>query len=150
VQDVTPATRRLIFARDKHRCRVPGCRSARNIEIHHIVHREDGGSHEPSNLVCLCSGHHGAHHDGRLIIRGTADALEVVRLDEAVDTFHVEIPEEKSNEVAVFQTDAVLALKTLGFTKDVAARAVRDALEHDAPHDLESLLKAALRRCGSS
>ena len=55
VQDVTPATRKAVFARDKHRCRVPGCRSARNLEVHHIVHREDGGSHEPSNLVLLSS-----------------------------------------------------------------------------------------------
>jgi hypothetical protein len=47
VQDVTPATRKVVFARDKHRCRVPGCRSARNIEVHHIVHREDGGSSRP-------------------------------------------------------------------------------------------------------
>jgi 5-methylcytosine-specific restriction endonuclease McrA len=63
VQDVTPATRKFVVARDKHRCRVPGCRSARNIEVHHIVHREHGGSHEPNNLVCLCSGHHDAHHE---------------------------------------------------------------------------------------
>ena len=82
VQDVTPATRKVVFARDQHRCRVPGCRSARNLEVHHIVHREHGGSHEPSNLALLCSGHHNAHHDGTLIIRGTADALEVIRLDE--------------------------------------------------------------------
>jgi hypothetical protein len=148
VQDVTPATRTFVFARDKHRCRVPGCRSARNIEVHHIVHREDGGSHEPSNLVCLCSGHHDAHHDGRLIVRGTADALEVVRLDEPVDTLHVESPHENISKVAAFQTDAILALKTLGFPKDVAARSVREAIEYDAPHDLESLIKAALRRCG--
>ena len=150
-QDVTPATRKFVFARDKHRCRVPGCRSARNIEVHHIVHREDGGSHEPSNLVCMCSGHHDAHHNGALIIRGTAEALEVIRLDEEpVETFHVENADQKLSEVAVFQSDAVLALKTLGFKKDVAARAVRDALEQDAPHDLEGLIKAALRRCGST
>jgi hypothetical protein len=148
VQDVTPATRKLVFARDKHRCRVPGCRSARNIEIHHIVHREHGGSHEPSNVVCLCAGHHDAHHSGRLIIRGTADALEVIRR-EPVETFHVENPEENVSEVATFQTDAVLALKTLGFKKEVAARAVREALERDEPHDLEGLVKAALRRCST-
>jgi hypothetical protein len=148
VQDVTPATRKVVFARDQHRCRVPGCRSARNLEIHHLVHREDGGSHEPSNLVCLCWGHHNAHHDGTLIIRGTADALEVIRLDEEpVDTSHVENSEQNGSEVATFQTDAVLALKTLGFTKDVARRAVCDAIEEDAPSDLESLLEAALRRC---
>jgi Holliday junction resolvasome RuvABC DNA-binding subunit len=41
----------------------------------------------------------------------------------------------------------LLALKTLGITKGAAARAVCQALEHDAPTDLESLIKAALRRC---
>jgi hypothetical protein len=148
-QDVTPATRRFVRARDKDRCRVPGCRSSQNIDVHHIVHREHGGSHEPDNLVCLCFGHHTAHHQGTLIIRGPADPLEV-RWREPVDTFHVEIPQDNVNEVATFQTDATLALKALGFTKDVARRAVLDALERDAPHDLESLIKAALRRCGST
>jgi Holliday junction resolvasome RuvABC DNA-binding subunit len=69
----------------------------------------------------------------------------VIRLDE---TFHVENAEQNISEVATFQTDAVLALKTLGVTKELGARAVREALEHDAPHDLEALIKAALRRCG--
>jgi hypothetical protein len=118
--------------------------------VHHIVHREDGGSHEPSNLVTLCGGHHALYHEGKLIIRGTADALEVIRIDEPVDTFHVESPGEKVSEVAGFQTEAVLALQTLGFPKDVARRAVRDAVDEDGPRDLESLIKAALRRCGSS
>ena len=150
VQSVTPALREYVLARDKYRCRVPGCRSARNLELHHLEHQEHGGSHDEQNIVTICGGHHGAHHDGRLILRGTSNALEVIRLDdEPVDTSHVEIPEEKVNEVAAFQTDAVLALKTLGFPKDVARRAVRDALE-DGPHDLESLIKAALKRCGTS
>jgi Holliday junction resolvasome RuvABC DNA-binding subunit len=76
--------------------------------------------------------------------------LEVIRLDEPVDTFHVENSDENISEVAMFQTDAVLALKTLGFPKDVAARAVREALAYDAPHDLETLLEAALKRCAMS
>jgi hypothetical protein len=91
VQDITSAMRTRVLARDSHRCRVPGCRSATNIDVHHIEHREHGGSHELSNLIALCSGHHAAHHDGRLTIRGTADTLEVSRLGE---TFHVESPEE--------------------------------------------------------
>jgi hypothetical protein len=127
---------------------VPGCRSAQNLEVHHIKHREHGGSNHPSNLVTLCGGHHGRHHDGTLIIRGTADALEVSWLhDDPVETFHVENPGENISEVEMFQTDAVLALKTLGFKRDSAARAVREAIEYDAPTDLESLIKAALRRC---
>ncbi|HEX8111031.1 MAG TPA: HNH endonuclease signature motif containing protein, partial [Kofleriaceae bacterium] len=34
---VTPRLRAQVFARDHHRCTVPGCRSARNLDIHHIV-----------------------------------------------------------------------------------------------------------------
>jgi hypothetical protein len=149
-QRVPPARRKEVLARDKHRCRVPGCRSAQNLEVHHIEHRQHGGSNHKSNLVTLCGGHHGLHHDGALIIRGTADALEVGLLhDDPVETFHAENSHENISEVATFQTDAVLALKTLGFHKDIARCAVRDALEQDAPHDLESLIKAALRRCAA-
>jgi hypothetical protein len=150
-QTVTPAMRKQVLARDKHRCRVPGCRSAQNLDVHHIEHLEHGGSNHKSNLVTLCGGHHMRHHEGTLIIRGTADALEVRWLhDDPVETFHVENSQENISEVATFQTDATLALKTLGFTKDESRRAVQDAIEHDAPKDLESLIKAALRRCGST
>jgi hypothetical protein len=149
-QTVPPAKRKEVLARDKHRCRVPGCRSAQNLEVHHIEHRKHGGSSHKSNLVTLCGGHHGLHHDGTLFIRGTADALEVSWLhDEPVETFHVENLHENISKVATFQTDATLALKGLGFTKDIAARAVREAVEHDAPTNLESLIKAALRRCST-
>jgi hypothetical protein len=149
-QDVTPAIRKVVFARDRDRCRVPGCRSAQNIDVHHILHREHGGSHDPSNLILMCHGHHTAHHEGRLVIRGTADALEVVR------DFHVEIQREEVGDeaaaevdAAAMRADAMLALTTLGFTKLVAMRAVRDALAHDSPRSLDALLRAALRRCAS-
>ncbi len=146
VQDITPAVRKFVLARDRHRCRVPGCRSAHNIDVHHIVHRALGGSHDPSNLIALCAGHHAAHHDGRLTVRGTADALEVVRLD---DNFHVESSDEKSRKVAAMQTDAVLALTGLGFKKRDASCAVAAALEKDEPQDLDGLVRSALKRCGS-
>jgi hypothetical protein len=78
-QDIPPSTARLVWRRDGGRCRVPGCRSARGLEIHHLVHRADGGSHEASNLCLLCSACHLAHHRGALAITGTADQLEVRR-----------------------------------------------------------------------
>jgi hypothetical protein len=71
-QDVPPRVRRLVFQRDGQRCRVPGCRSARFLEVHHIVHREYGGTHDPSNLIVLCGGHHKRHHDGFITIGGSA------------------------------------------------------------------------------
>ena len=82
-QDIPPSTVRLVWRRDGGRCRVPGCRSARGLEIHHLVHRADGGSHEASNLCLLCSACHLAHHRGALTITGTADQLEVRRPGEA-------------------------------------------------------------------
>jgi hypothetical protein len=78
-QAVPPATARLVRTRDRGRCRVPGCRSARSLEIHHIVHREHGGGHDLPNLMLICSSCHAAHHSGRLTISGTADALVVDR-----------------------------------------------------------------------
>ncbi len=78
---VTPRMRRHVFARDKNRCVVPGCRSARNLDLHHIKHQADGGLHRDTNLCLLCSSHHALHHQGRLAIRGEApDRLEFERL----------------------------------------------------------------------
>ncbi len=78
MQEIPPAVARLIERRDRGRCQAPGCRSARWLQIHHIVHREDGGTNDPSNLVCLCFAHHQAHHQGKLLISGTApDQIDV-------------------------------------------------------------------------
>jgi hypothetical protein len=78
-QDVPPSVVRFVWRRDGGRCRVPGCRSARGIELHHLVHRTDGGGHDASNLALLCSACHVSHHRGALTITGTADHLEVRR-----------------------------------------------------------------------
>lgn len=78
-QDMPPSVARLVWRRDGGRCRAPGCRSARGLEIHHVVHRADGGGHDASNLVLLCSSCHLAHHHGILTITGTANRLEVQR-----------------------------------------------------------------------
>jgi hypothetical protein len=78
-QDVPPSVVRFVWRRDGGRCKVPGCRSARGLEIHHLVHRTDGGGHDALNLALLCSSCHLSHHRGALTITGTADHLEVRR-----------------------------------------------------------------------
>jgi 5-methylcytosine-specific restriction endonuclease McrA len=61
---------------------VPGCRSSRYLEVHHIVRRADGGTHEVSNLVLLCGAHHRAHHEGTLLTIGsTAATLRFTHAD---------------------------------------------------------------------
>jgi hypothetical protein len=78
-QDVPPSVVRFVWRRDGGRCRVPGCRSARGLEIHHLVHRVEGGCHDAWNLVLMCSACHLSHHRGALAISGTAEHLEVTR-----------------------------------------------------------------------
>ena len=81
-QDVTPAKRRLVRRRDKGRCRVPGCRSTRCLEIHHIVGRILGGSHELENILLVCDSCHAALHRGLITISGTSANLIVTRRHE--------------------------------------------------------------------
>jgi len=78
-QDIPPSVARFVWRRDGGRCRVPGCRSWRGLELHHLVHRADGGSHGASNLILACSACHQAHHAGVLRISGSAEQLEVRR-----------------------------------------------------------------------
>jgi hypothetical protein len=78
-QDVTPSVRRFVMRRDGGKCTVPGCRSTRNLDVHHIIHREHGGSHEPDNLTVLCEAHHTQLHDGLIAITGKAPKISVAR-----------------------------------------------------------------------
>ncbi|WP_334143739.1 HNH endonuclease [Rhabdothermincola sp.] len=60
---VTPRLRRLVTERDGGRCRYPGCRARHFIEVHHIVHWEDGGQTLLTNLISLCGYHHRFVHE---------------------------------------------------------------------------------------
>ena len=74
---IPAAIRRKVFHRDHFACVVPGCRSTRYLDLHHVVHREQGGDHAVTNLCVLCFGCHKRHHDGDLQIAGSApDALQ--------------------------------------------------------------------------
>jgi hypothetical protein len=70
--------RRAVLARDRH-CRYPGCcLPPRWSHIHHLKHREDGGTNEPENLVLLCSFHHRLVH--RLGLKLTMDTDNITLL----------------------------------------------------------------------
>ena len=50
--------RKAVRKRDRH-CRFPGCdMPAAGCEVHHIIHRKDGGRHALANLTLLCRFHH--------------------------------------------------------------------------------------------
>jgi hypothetical protein len=169
-QDVSPSVARLVWRRDGGRCRVPGCRSARGIEIHHLVHRADGGSHDASNLVLLCSACHLSHHRGALTITGTADHVAARRSAEpnsvamagphvgAVvhDNVHVGAVANRNAHVgAPTKLDAVIlctqakeALVGLGWKPAIAqAAVVAAAAALGTEVTLERLIFEALRQC---
>jgi hypothetical protein len=56
--DIPAHIRRAVILRDKH-CAWPGCgRHAAWCDVHHIVHKEDGGKTSLSNCILLCQFHH--------------------------------------------------------------------------------------------
>jgi hypothetical protein len=75
---VPERTRRVVILRDQG-CRVPGCHADRFLEVHHLVHWDDGGETETWNLIALCPHHHRMHHRGELGIAGNADQPDGVR-----------------------------------------------------------------------
>jgi len=136
-QDVPPAMRRKVKARDHHKCRVPGCRSSRNLDVHHIIHREHGGTHEIENLICLCEGHHLAHHKGSLLIEGPASSAKITK--RAHNSFAIA---ERAIETAK-------ALRASGFDKREVKAAMDRTRAHvgTEPHSLEQWIKIALSYC---
>ncbi|BBY28782.1 HNH endonuclease signature motif containing protein [Mycolicibacterium sediminis] len=74
---VSRRLRRVLEHRDRG-CVVPGCGATRGLHAHHLVHWEDGGPTEPSNLVLLCPFHHRLHHSGGITLTGPAEHLVVI------------------------------------------------------------------------
>jgi hypothetical protein len=60
---IAPRVRREVLARDRHRCRAPGCGRTRFLEVHHVVPRERGGTNAAANLVTLCAACHRLWHE---------------------------------------------------------------------------------------
>jgi hypothetical protein len=135
-QEIPPTTRRKVLRRDRERCRVPGCRS-RNLDIHHIKPRAEGGTHEASGLVTLCEAHHLALHAGSLSISGTAPDL--------VFTRHP--PSAYKN--ATLAVETAKALHGLGFKKHEIKEAMDKARTHVGSADvtIQQWITIALGYC---
>jgi hypothetical protein len=173
-QDITPVVRRFVWRRDHGRCCVPRCRASRNIDIHHVVHRQHGGDHGAGNLTLLCGGHHRALHEGKLSITGTAPELTVSYTtlpvpEPAGSPAPAPAPPTTASELraarlhppismptphvgrhtyasVVVVTQARQALTSLGFAKREAAGYVDQALAATSGRlELEALIRAALR-----
>jgi hypothetical protein len=63
VRIVPPELRLLVLERDGYQCQHPGCRTRFFLEVHHIIHWEDGGPTDMVNLITYCSHHHRSLHE---------------------------------------------------------------------------------------
>jgi len=61
---IPPKVRRLVLGRDEG-CVVDGCDSTYRLEVHHIIPRSQGGTHDLENLTTLCWWHHHVAIHGR-------------------------------------------------------------------------------------
>jgi hypothetical protein len=66
---VPPKVRRFVLARDGG-CVLEGCTSRYRLEVHHVIPRSQGGTHDADNLVTLCWYHH------HVAVHGRGDRLD--------------------------------------------------------------------------
>jgi hypothetical protein len=114
-----------------------------HLEVHHVVHREDGGTHDPSNLCVLCSGCHVRHHHGALRLTGTApDHLVFERPHEQ----SLASPDGSRFSRAKRREELKKALVSMGFKRpEAGAAADKVASTMEPTTTLEECLRHALR-----
>ena len=140
-QDIPPALRRAVLLRDEQRCRVPGCKNAVFLDLHHIQLRSEGGRHEASNLITVCSAHHRALHRGELHIADHAHG-SLFRHADGRAYGQLQTPG------LTVQAKVSAGLRGLGF-RDTEVRAVMAALQQQddlAEATPQKWLRAALQR----
>lgn len=62
--NIDKASRRRVYRRDNYACAI--CDDSRHLQIHHVVHRSEGGSNSEMNLVTLCPKCHALAHGTNL------------------------------------------------------------------------------------
>lgn len=144
-QEIPPSVVRLVWRRDGGRCQTPGCRSSVGLELHHVIHRADGGSHDPMNLRLQCSACHLALHRGTLAITTTASGqLEARRCNAPPSN----VSASAKLDATIVRAQARDALVGLGWKPSIARAAVDEAWSHvGSDAALEPLIREALRRC---
>jgi hypothetical protein len=129
-----------VLLRDQRRCRVPGCRNARYVDVHHIALRSEGGPNQADNLLTLCGVHHRASHRGELLIEGSSSGI---RFRHADGRAYGESVEPRAIDV---YTKTFGALRSLGFREGEIRAALAKLRSESALRaaTAEQLLRAAL------
>ena len=62
--NINNALRKRIYRREGYACAI--CDDTRALQIHHVVHRSQGGTNNAMNLICLCARCHALVHGTNL------------------------------------------------------------------------------------
>ena len=63
-------TREYVLFRDNHQCQnCKGKSKDKILNVHHIIHRANGGSNQPDNLITLCKTCHDNYHQGKIKLK---------------------------------------------------------------------------------
>jgi hypothetical protein len=139
-QTIPPATRRKVMRRDGGRCVVPGCKHHQFVDVHHIRARADGGDHDEDYLTVMCSAHHRAVHEGRLIIEGSVSSGLIFRHADGSSYGGAVSPARQDLQTRLFQ-----ALRGMGFGERETRRGLDEARKkHSDATDPRVLLREAL------
>lgn len=79
-RSIPPRVANFVDARDRGRCRVPGCTNRAYLDRHH-----EGGflevGHDPDHVFLLCDNHHRARHAGDFVVTIEDRVVRFFRLD---------------------------------------------------------------------
>jgi 5-methylcytosine-specific restriction endonuclease McrA len=142
-QNIPPALRRAVLARDRHRCQVPGCTHAHFVDVHHIHPLSEGGRNTLHNLLTLCTAHHRAVHRAERLIEPGPDRALAFRHADGTPYGHPSAPQRIDTFTKIFS-----ALCHLGF-REGDVKVVLSELRADstlAHATAEQLLREALCR----
>lgn len=64
--NISNARRREVYRRDGYACAL--CGDVRHLQIHHILHRSEGGTDDAWNLITLCDKCHAIAHGHTFIV----------------------------------------------------------------------------------
>lgn len=145
-QTIPPALRRAVLVRDRHCCRVPGCRNSAFLDLHHIELRSEGGPNILANILTICGAHHRAVHRGSLLIE--KDSTGGVRFRHGDGTAYGQVLEPQLLDV---QAKLFSALRRLGFREGEVRAVLKELRQDESLRDagIQDLLGEALRRIGS-
>jgi hypothetical protein len=142
-QTIPPRVRRAVLRRHHDRCAVPGCAHGAFVHVHHIELRSEGGTHDPEWLVPLCSAHHRAVHDGRLVVSGTySQGFAFTHADGS----RYGVPHADAGRSKVL-AEVFQILASMGFRQREARQMIDEAGTHvGAEMGVQEALRIVLRR----